>query len=55
MGFGLAICKRIIEAHGGTITVETALNKGTIFTISLPKNPKAASENQPVLEFQNAN
>ncbi len=36
MGFGLAICKRIVEAHGGTITVKTALNKGTIFTIALP-------------------
>ena len=40
MGFGLAICKRIMEAHGGSITVETELNKGTTFTISLPKKPK---------------
>lgn len=36
MGFGLAICKRIIEAHGGTITVETAKGKGTIFMVTLP-------------------
>jgi PAS domain S-box-containing protein len=36
MGFGLAICKRIIEAHGGTISVETAKDKGTAFTITLP-------------------
>lgn len=56
MGFGLAICKRIIEAHGGTITVKTALNKGTTFTIALPKNPKEPSfENQPVSGHQNAN
>ena len=40
MGFGLAICKRIVEAHGGTVTVETAVNKGTTFKISLPINPK---------------
>jgi len=40
MGFGLAICKRIIEAHGGTIAVKTELNKGTVFTIALPKKPK---------------
>ena len=36
MGFGLAICKRIIEAHGGTITVKTANDEGTTFTITLP-------------------
>ncbi len=40
MGFGLAICKRIIESHEGTITVETAVNKGTTFTITLPIKPK---------------
>jgi signal transduction histidine kinase len=40
MGFGLAICKRIVEAHGGRITVKTAVNKGTSFTITLPLNPK---------------
>ena len=40
MGFGLAICKRIIEAHEGTITVKTAVNKGTTFTITLPIEPK---------------
>ena len=40
MGFGLAICKRIIEAHGGKITVETAKGKGTTFTVTLPIEPK---------------
>jgi signal transduction histidine kinase len=40
MGFGLAICKRIIEAHGGTITVKTAKGKGTTFIIALPLKPK---------------
>jgi PAS domain S-box-containing protein len=40
MGFGLAICKRIVESHGGTITVKTAVNKGTTFTITLPIKPK---------------
>ena len=40
MGFGLAICKRIIEAHGGKISVETATGKGTTFTVTLPIEPK---------------
>jgi PAS domain S-box-containing protein len=40
MGFGLAICKRIVESHGGTITVKTAVDKGTTFTITLPIKSK---------------
>jgi PAS domain S-box-containing protein len=40
MGFGLAICKRIVEAHGGSITVKTVKNQGTTFTIALPIEPK---------------
>ena len=39
MGFGLAICKRIVEAHGGTIVVKTVKNQGTAFTVTLPFEP----------------
>ena len=35
-GFGLAVCKRVIEAQGGTISFESQVGKGTAFTMSLP-------------------
>ena len=37
-GFGLAVCKRVIEAHGGTISFESTEGKGTEFTIQFPAN-----------------
>jgi PAS domain S-box-containing protein len=40
MGFGLAISKRFIEAHGGSISLKSALRKGTAVTVMLPIEPK---------------
>jgi PAS domain S-box-containing protein len=40
MGFGLAICKRFVEAHSGSISVKSALGKGTTFTVIIPIQPK---------------
>ncbi len=39
-GFGLAVCKRVIEAQHGTITFESQVGKGTKFIVELPINEK---------------
>jgi len=39
-GFGLILCKELVVRNGGDISVESEVNKGTCFTISLPKGYK---------------
>jgi signal transduction histidine kinase len=39
-GLGLAICKEIIEAHGGSISVQSIAGKGTTLAFTLPAPPE---------------
>ncbi|MGH7713500.1 MAG: HAMP domain-containing sensor histidine kinase, partial [Gemmatimonadaceae bacterium] len=41
VGLGLAIAKGIVTAHGGTISVESKVGKGTSFSINLPVRARA--------------
>ena len=39
-GLGLPTTRKIVEAHGGTISLESAVDRGTKFTIELPLPPR---------------
>ncbi len=48
-GIGLALSKHIVEMHGGTISVESKINEGSVFAVTLPYSPEITNtEKAPV-------
>ena len=44
LGLGLAISKRIVEAHGGSISLDRSPERGTLVTVKLPMQPQPGGE-----------
>jgi light-regulated signal transduction histidine kinase (bacteriophytochrome) len=49
-GIGLALCKKIVEYHGGTIWLDTGRTEGTRFCFTLPSVAAAANASDPRTE-----
>ena len=49
IGFGLSICKRIVEAHGGRIFAESTIGKGTTITVALPSSAQPFTEKEKLM------
>jgi signal transduction histidine kinase len=47
-GLGLAISKSLVELHGGTITADSVVDRGSTFTVTLPISGPDAIEAAPV-------
>jgi light-regulated signal transduction histidine kinase (bacteriophytochrome) len=45
-GIGLAICRKVVERHGGTITAEGKPGNGCVFSITLPLKQAPKGENE---------
>ena len=48
VGLGLAVSRSIVERHSGRIDVESVPGRGTIFSVTLPRDPRAPANALPV-------
>ena len=46
LGLGLFVSQQIVELHGGSIQVESALGRGSRFTVRLPRMPPSSSDSE---------
>jgi len=46
-GLGLAVCKRLVEAHNGSITFKSKVGEGSTFTVEIPLRYIAVDQKEP--------
>jgi signal transduction histidine kinase len=49
-GLGLAISQAFCNLMGGTLTVDSAIDQGSIFTVRIPEKPMAEPQTMPISE-----